>query len=129
MGDGEGLEEDARGQSFHVVELCLPPEVPHLLHVDSPRGRRLSPALRSLNLPAGTLWWESSVVQQPVCVFVSPPFLPSFSLPDYGKGEGTCATAPVWQPRGQLSGPGSPFTMVFRKGFPALAVYAIEGSL
>lgn len=42
MGDGEGLEEDTRGQSFQVVELCLPPEVPHLLHVDS--ALRLSPA-------------------------------------------------------------------------------------
>lgn len=103
MGDGEGLEEDARGQSFQVVELCLPPEVPHLLQVDS--ALRLSPALRSLNLPAGTLWWESRVVQQPVCVFVSPPFLTSFSLPDYGKGEGTCATAPVWKPEDSFQDP------------------------
>lgn len=36
----------------------------------------------------------------------------------------TCVEA-----REQLSGPGSPFTMVFRKGFPVLAVYVIEGSL
>lgn len=35
-GDGESLEEDAsRDHSFLVVELCLPPKVPHLLQIDS----------------------------------------------------------------------------------------------
>lgn len=44
MGDGEsleageGLEEDARDQSFQVVELCLPPKVLHLLQIDSLMG-------------------------------------------------------------------------------------------
>lgn len=56
------LEEDEQDQSFQVVELCLPPEVPHLLQDGYLMGNPAFPWHWPLNLPPCThSGWESKV--------------------------------------------------------------------
>lgn len=68
---GEALEKDERDQSFQMVNICVPPKVPHWLQVSSLMGtrpsfpRHLVSALVVMDSVAGKQSYPAAM-----CVFV-----------------------------------------------------------
>lgn len=92
---GEALEKDERDQSFQMVNICVPPKVPHWLQVlGSLMGTRpsfpLAPCLCTCR--HGLCGREAELSSSRMCLCVSLPH-----LPHCGVGEGACTAALVWR--------------------------------